>query len=656
MNTKLAWSDRLIAVISPDYVPARYSPIEWASQIWNDPDGTKGSVIPVIVRPTSNIPPLLRGLSRIDLTNCSEAEATHRLIKGVDMPAPPERKPAFTEIIGEPPDSQHTGPVDKPTFIQVTVHGDLVVGITLEQYQAGLNTRAEEIRAEEGEKRIQLQKLLELTERATSAEKESLRSRIAAVEAEKRALEAQSKGVGDRLANLQSSYDGLVQKLTEANAALEAFAPLISKDAFDQAQAMLSRGDVLGAERKFVEIADTVRKIREQADVVEARAIFEAGKLAEERIDWRAACAHYARAAKLQPRNWQYSQRAGDLAHRMGDYATAAAFQETTLNLVTSAFGPDAEETAAALNSLASPYRSLARYTEAELLIRRAIEIAEKVYGKDHPNVAADYNNLALLFGDQGKNHQAEPVYRRAIEIGEKALGKDHPDLAAGYNNLASLLRAEGKYDEAELLIRRAIEIAEKVFGKDHPNVASSYNLLAGLLEAQGKYEQAEPLYRRAIEIGEKVLGKDHPNVAADYNNLALLFQAQGKYDQAEPLYRRSIEIGEKVLGKDHPDVATGYNNLANLLRDQGKYGEAEPLYRRAIEIDEKVLDKDHPDVARDYNNLAELLRAQGRYDEAEPLYRRAIEISEKALGKDHPNVAGGYNNLAGLIRDQGQV
>jgi hypothetical protein len=49
------------------------------------------------------------------------------------------------------------------------------------------------------------------------------------------------------------------------------------------------RDDVLGAERKFVEIADTVRKIREQADVVEARAIFEAGKLAKERIDWHAA-------------------------------------------------------------------------------------------------------------------------------------------------------------------------------------------------------------------------------------------------------------------------------------------------------------------------------------------------------------------------------
>src|SRR5262249_40227767 len=230
------------------------------------------------------------------------------------------------------------------------VCGDYVIGITLEQYEARLKVRAEEIRAEEAEKHTQLQKLMELTERATSAEKDSLRGQIAVVEAEKRALEAESKGVTDRLTNLQASYDGLVQKLAGANAALEAFAPLISTEAFAQAQAMLSRGDVLGAERKFVEIAGTVRRIREKWGVVEARAIFEAGKLAEERIDWRAASAHYARAARLQPSNWQYAEHAGTLARMMGDYATAASFAEATLNLVTSVFGSDDPHTATALN------------------------------------------------------------------------------------------------------------------------------------------------------------------------------------------------------------------------------------------------------------------------------------------------------------------
>jgi tetratricopeptide (TPR) repeat protein len=342
---------------------------------------------------------------------------------------------------------------------------------------------------------------------------------------------------------LQASYDGLVQKLTEANSALEAFAPLISKDAFEQAQAMLSRGDVLGAEGKFVEIADTVRKIRVQADVVEARAIFQAGELAEQRIDWRTAYTDYARAARLQPSNWQYAQRAGSLADRMGDYVAAVSFNEAVLTTVTSAFGPEALETATALNNLALTYQSLARFAEAE------------------------------------------PLYRRAIEI-EKVLPNEHPDIATGYSNLANLLLLQARYSEAEYLYRRAIEIGEKALGKDHPKVARDYNNLALLLQHQGKYAEAEPLYRRAIEIDERALGEVHPDVASEYNNLAILLQDQGKYAEAEPLFRRAVEIGEKTLGKDHPDVARGYSNLALLLANEGKYAEAEPLYRRAIEID----------------------------------------------------------------------
>ena len=40
------------------------------------------------------------------------------------------------------------------TFGGQVVCGDYVIGITLEQYEAGLKKRAEEIRAEETEKRI----------------------------------------------------------------------------------------------------------------------------------------------------------------------------------------------------------------------------------------------------------------------------------------------------------------------------------------------------------------------------------------------------------------------------------------------------------------------------------------------------------------------
>ena len=43
-------------------------------------------------------------------------------------------------------------------------------------------------------------------------------------------------------------------------------------------------------------------------------------KVGQERVDWRAANTHYARAARLQPSNWQYAQHAGAMASRMGEY------------------------------------------------------------------------------------------------------------------------------------------------------------------------------------------------------------------------------------------------------------------------------------------------------------------------------------------------
>jgi tetratricopeptide (TPR) repeat protein len=105
----------------------------------------------------------------------------------------------------------------------------------------------------------------------------------------------------------------------------------------------------------------------------------------------------------------------------------------------------------------------------------------------------------------------AEPLYRRAIEIGEKVLGGYDPSVATGYSNLAALLHAQGKYEEAEPLFRRAIRIKRMAFGKDDPRLASTYNNLAALLRDQGKHEQADTLFRQVIEMKEKALGKDHP-------------------------------------------------------------------------------------------------------------------------------------------------
>jgi tetratricopeptide (TPR) repeat protein len=292
-----------------------------------------------------------------------------------------------------------------------------------------------------------------------------------------------------------------------------------------------------------------------------------------------------------------------------------------------------------------------AAYSEAEPLMRRALQIDETSYCLDHPDVARDLNNLAGLLLDTNRRSEAEPLMHRALLIDETSYGQDHPSVARDLNNLAQLLEASNRVGEAERLVRRALHIYEASYGLDHPKVATSLNNLAGLLLATNRLAEAEPLMRRALQIDEASYGLDHPKVATRLNNLAALLQDTNRLEEAERMYRSALQIDEASFGQDHPVVAVDLNNLSTLLLETNRLGEAETLMRRALAIDEDSYGNDDPNVARDLNNLANVLQATNRLVEAEPLMRRALQICEASYGLDHPEVAIRLNNLAQLLQ-----
>ena len=364
---------------------------------------------------------------------------------------------------------------------------------------------------------------------------------------------------------------------------------------------------------------------------------------------------------------WQWIERGQDAlgaylaAHvaspliGLAKFAEAEPLMRRELAIWEKGLGPEDPVVAMSLNNLAELYRAQGQYAKAEPFCRRALAIQEKALGPEDPGVALGLNNLAALYWAQGQYAKAEALYQRALGIWEKALGLEHLEVALTLNNLALLYSAQGQYAKAEPLYARALAIWEKGLGPNHPDVASSLNNLAELYRAQGQYGKAEPLYRRALAIWEKALGPEHPNVAMSLNNLAELYRAQGQYGKAEPFCGRALAIREKALGPNHPDVAASLNNLALLYSAQGQYAKAEPLYQRALAIKEKALGPEHPDAAVSLNNLAALYHTQDQCAKAEPLYQRALAIQEKALGPEHSDVASSLNNLALLHSAQGQ-
>jgi hypothetical protein len=376
--------------------------------------------------------------------------------------------------------------------------------------------------------------------------------------------------------------------------------------------------------------------------------------------EWNArALAAFQRAMALadpvSPTEWEaWTDAAVSTASVLQDlarYPEAEPLLRQCHRLRESRSGPDSPGVAVVFNDLGVLLQATNRLSEAEPLFRRALAIAEKSCGPDHPAVAMRLDNLAQLLHETNRLSEAEPLFRQALVMNEKSYGPDHSAVARDINNLAALLRETNRLSEAEPLFRRALAIAEKSYGPEHPIVAIALNHLALLLEDTGRLSEVEPLHRRALAIVERSYGPDHWAVARDLGNLAALLRETNRLSEAEPLFRRALAITENTYGPNHRYVAIELFSLAFVLYATNRPLEAEPLYRRALAIDERTYGPHHAKVAIRLNGLASLLRATNRLSEAEPLYRRALTISEKSHGPDHPHVATDLINLALLLQ-----
>jgi tetratricopeptide (TPR) repeat protein len=179
----------------------------------------------------------------------------------------------------------------------------------------------------------------------------------------------------------------------------------------------------------------------------------------------------------------------------------------------------------------------------------------------------------------------------------------------------------------------------------------------AGLyLMGRAQFAQAKATYERALAIGEATLGPDHPKVAIRVNNLGGVLKALGDLHGAQAHYQRALAIWEKQLGPEHPQVAIGVNNLGMVLQALGDLDGARQAFERVLGILEKTLPPEHPYVAATTNNLGGVLQALGDLDGARAHYQRALAIDEAAFGPHHPNVAIRVNNLGSVLKALGDL
>jgi tetratricopeptide (TPR) repeat protein len=194
-------------------------------------------------------------------------------------------------------------------------------------------------------------------------------------------------------------------------------------------------------------------------------------------------------------------------------------------------------------------------------------------------------------------------------------------------------------------------------------NLGVGLEAAARLINQMGTYSwgraefgAAKAAFERALRIDEKIFGPDHHEVATDVNNLGSVLKDMGDLDGARAAFQRALQINEQVFGSNHPKVAVNVNNLGGVLQDLGDSDGAKAAFERALQIDEKTYGPDDSNVATDVNNLGSVLRTLGDLRGAETAFKRALSIAEKVFGRDHQQVAIYVNNLGLVMRDRGNL
>jgi tetratricopeptide (TPR) repeat protein len=223
----------------------------------------------------------------------------------------------------------------------------------------------------------------------------------------------------------------------------------------------------------------------------------ETGQLLEAERCFMRAIFLYSQTAEPQSGIGFALQNLGGLRIDQGRFSDAERLLRRAGQSLSSTFGKQSREVAAANVSMAGALLEVRRYSEANALASLAISTLE---GSSDRQLGTAFFILGRSAWEQGQARDAAQLLSRAVDEWRKALATDHPTYASGLVCLAiALERTDPK--RSGQIFRDALKILESTLGSDHPYTAYTLLHYANYLKSDGDKKEAARLERRADAI-----------------------------------------------------------------------------------------------------------------------------------------------------------
>jgi serine/threonine-protein kinase len=326
------------------------------------------------------------------------------------------------------------------------------------------------------------------------------------------------------------------------------------------------------------------------------------------------------------------------------------ALYREALQIHRTAFGDVDLRVATDRQNLTLALRNLGRYKEALEECRANIYIVEKILGPTHPDLSRALYTLGTTLYHMARYEEAEPVLRRGVAVARASLG-DHPTTATALNNLGLVLMDWHGLDEAEQVYREALRIATTQLGPNHNSALITASNLGYVHGRQGKLELAESELRDVLARDRAAGLKDE---VWELNRLGEVRRQRGDWREAIGLHRQALKESIELFAPNARQTALSHFYLGLALSDAGDKAEAESELRAAIAAYRALLPPDgaHPFSASARLALGRLLAAQPEaHDEGVALLREAVALREQFLGADDARTLEARQALVAVTR-----
>jgi len=276
---------------------------------------------------------------------------------------------------------------------------------------------------------------------------------------------------------------------------------------------------------------------------------------------------------------------------------------------------PEAE--AAARRVIGGAYLAIARFSDAEPQLERALSLREEALGPESPERLESLEDLGGLYLTWGRTEQAEPLLARCVALRTELLGASDPATIHTQVNLATAHLHLGRLEEAVVELRNLEAWHLERHGELHRSTLLVMNNLALALDRLGRSEEALEYYRRLVGLQTKLAGAEDPRTLIALNNYGAELMELGRHQEAQPLLEEALETKRRILPPGHPSLLIASSTLAHAQIALGRHETAMRLYDEALKEGTKALGAGDRHVLILRFNRAKLLMRLFRHDEA---------------------------------------